>query len=256
MQQLTEYNDVNKVLDLLSTGLQSLLGDNLVGLYLTGSLTYGGFNSGSSDIDFLAVLNSQLTDEQFTKIEVLHSKIAEQVPHWAKSLEGSYITKAMLSSTDNPKAERPYVNGGRVVRCAYGNEWVINLYALQECGKLILGEPLDTILPRVTIDKVRQASKKDMLEDWTPKIEDPKAFKQPLYDSEHLKNYAVLTMCRILHRAKNDNMASKKAASQWTKEAYPQWKDLIERAEQWEHGKQMGDEREVKNFMKFTLAEL
>lgn len=255
MKQITKYDDVNKVLDLLSSGLQKLLGQDLVGLYLTGSLTYGDFNHGSSDIDFLAVLNNELNSEQLEKIRNLHSDIAEQVPHWAKSLEGSYITKKMLSSADDPQVERPYVNGGKVSYCAYGNEWVINLYALQECGEVIYGEPLERLLPIATIGQVREASKKDLLNDWVPKIDDTDAFNHPLYDSEHLKNYAVLTMCRILHRAKNDNMASKKVASKWVKEAYPQWKDLVERAELWEHGKPMGDEGEVRDFMKFTLSE-
>lgn len=255
MQKITKYDDVNEVLDLLSTGLQKLLGEDLVGLYLTGSLTYGDFNHGSSDIDFLAVLNSELTNKQLEEIKNLHSSIAEQVPHWAKSLEGSYITKKMLSSAEAPKVERPYVNGGKVSYCAYGSEWVINLYALQECGEVICGKPLNELLPRVTIEQVRVASKKDLINDWLPKIEDPKAFDHPLYDSEHLKNYAVLTMCRILHRAKNDNMASKKVASKWVKETYPQWKDLVEHAEYWEHGKQMGGESEVREFMKFTLSE-
>jgi len=48
----TKHKDVNQILHLLKTGLINILGKNLVGLYLTGSLTYGDFNRGSSDIDF------------------------------------------------------------------------------------------------------------------------------------------------------------------------------------------------------------
>ncbi len=256
MQDLTPYQDVNKVLGLLSSGLQDLLGDQLIGLYLTGSLTYGDFNPDSSDIDFLAILKIDLTEEQLEKVRQLHSYIAEEVPHWAKSLEGSYITGEMLGSIEAPSKERPYVNGGKVSYCAYGNEWIINLYALQECGQVITGPNLDTMLPNVTIEQVREASKKDLLKDWVPKIDDPDAFNHPMYDSEHLKNYATLTMCRILHRANNDNMASKKVASKWVKEAYPEWNSLIERAESWEHGKDMATDEEVKNFMRFTLEEV
>lgn len=256
MTELTKYEDVNEVLMLLSDGLQALLRDQLVGLYLTGSLTYGDFNHGSSDIDFLAVLKDELSEAQLEEVRSLHKVIAEKVPHWAKSLEGSYITTEMLSSTEAPTQERPYVNGGKVSYCPYGNEWIINLYALQECGQVIYGNQLSELLPTVTIEQVREASKKDLLADWVPKIDDPDAFNQPLYDSEHIKNYAVLTMCRILHRANNDNMASKKVASKWVKKEYPQWNDLIERAEAWEHGKQMGTTEEVKDFMRFTQKEV
>lgn len=256
MKKVTDYPDVNQVLELLSEGLQKILGDQLVGLYLTGSLTYGDFNHDSSDIDFLAVHSNDLSEAKLSEIKDLHKIIAEKVPHWAKSLEGSYIPIVMLDSIETPLQERPYVNGGKVSYCQYGNEWVINLYALQECGLVIYGSPLSGLIPKVTIDQVREASKKDLLKDWVPKITDPDAFNHPLYDSEHIKNYAVLTMCRILHRANNDNIASKKIASKWVKKQYPQWEDLIDRAEAWKHGKQMGTTEEVQSFMRFTQNEV
>jgi hypothetical protein len=148
------------------------------------------------------------------------------------------------------------VNGGKVSYCAYGNEWTINLYALQECGQVIYGAELQPLLSIVTIEQVRESSKEDLLKDWAPKVNDPNAFTHSMYDSEHLKNYATLTMCRILHRAKNDNIASKKVASKWVKETYPEWKGLVEWAEDWVHGKEMGSDTEVRKFIEFTLEQV
>lgn len=255
-QKLTPHEDVNQVLELLAKGLTELLGDQLAGLYLTGSLTYGDFDNGSSDIDFLAVLTSPLTDEQLEAIKQLHQHIGEEVPFWAKRLEGSYITTEMIKTKELPEEQRPYVNGGKVNLYKYGNEWTINLYALQETGVAIIGVEPKQMFPAVTIEDVREASKQDLLNDWQPKLDDPNAFNHEGYDSNHLKAYAVLTMCRILHRAKNDSIASKRVASKWVKETYKNWADLVEQAEQWKHGKQMSSDNDVMDFISFTVREV
>ncbi|HEY4963771.1 MAG TPA: aminoglycoside adenylyltransferase domain-containing protein [Candidatus Saccharimonadales bacterium] len=256
-QPLTPYPDVNEILSLFASGLTELLGKQLVGIYLTGSLTYGDFNPNSSDIDFLVVLSIELSDEKLSSIETLHKNIGSKYPAWAQCLEGSYITTSMLKSSARPEIKRPYVNGGKIWQFRYGNEWIINLYALQECGIAICGPEPKSIFPKVTIEDVRQASKKDLVDDWEPKLADPDAFRSPDYDSGHLRNYAVLTMCRILHRAQNNEMASKKVASAWVKSTYgDKWIKLIEEAENWEHGKPMSNDSEVKDFIRFTLNEV
>lgn len=255
-QKLTPYEDVNQVLELLATGLKELLGNQLAGLYLTGSLTYGDFDKGSSDIDFLAVLDKPFTDQQLETVKQLHQQIGEAVPFWAKRLEGSYITTEMIKTKDRPEDQRPYVNGGMVNLYKYGNEWTINLYALQETGVAIIGVDSSQMFPTVTIEDVREASKQDLLDDWKPKLDDPHAFNPKDYDGNHLKAYAVLTMCRILHRAKHDGIASKRVASSWVKETYEQYANLVSKAERWQHGKQMSSDDEVRNFIRFTMKEV
>lgn len=255
-QKLTSYEDVNKVLELLAEGLKELLSNQLAGLYLTGSLTYGDFDKGSSDIDFLAVLTNPLTDQQIEAVKQLHQRIGEAVPFWAKRLEGSYITTAMAKTKAQPAEQRPYVNGGKVNLYKYGNEWTINLYALLETGVAIVGVEPKEMFPNVTIEDVREASKQDFLNDWQPKLDDPDAFNSKSYDSNHLKAYTVLTMCRILHRAKNDGIASKRVASRWVKETYSDWAGLVEKAEHWQHGKQMSTDSEVRDLIRFTMKKV
>ncbi len=162
----------------------------------------------------------------------------------------------MIKTKDRPKEQRPYVNGGKVNSYKYGNEWIINLYALQETGIAIVGVEPSQMFPKVTIEDVREASKQDLLSDWQPKIGDPNAFNHEGYNSNHLKAYAVLTMCRILHRAKNDGSVSKRVASSWTKETYKEWADLVEQAEEWQHGKAMSSDNRAKDFIQFTINEV
>jgi len=257
IENITAYQDVNTLLALLSKNLTEILDGQLVGLYLTGSLTYGDFDRGSSDIDFLAVLTHTLSAKQLRLIENIHSHIGKDFPVWKKRIEGSYITKNMLSSTKPPKESRPYVNAGKMWNFVYGNEWILNLYALYEYGIALLGPDPKELIESVSLDEVREASKRNLIQEWQPKLKDPSAFKSADYDSNHLQAYAVLTMCRILYVAKNDGVASKRVASAWVKKTYGRpWSDLVKKAEDWQHGKEMNAEEQIKDFIKFTIKEV
>lgn len=49
-QQITPYREVNEVLAFVTDQISESLGNQLVGLYLFGSLTYGDFNLNRSDM--------------------------------------------------------------------------------------------------------------------------------------------------------------------------------------------------------------
>jgi hypothetical protein len=256
MKTLTSYDDINSVLEQLSLGLKKILDGQLVGLYLTGSLSYGDFNYGSSDIDFLAVLNKKLSKDQLDYIKDMHAQIGNNIPYWAKRLEGSYITQEFLKRKQTPTEARPYVNAGKVNVFPFGNEWIINLNTLHDYSVAIIGPDPKIIFPKVTSGELKEASIKDLVDEWLPKISDPNAFNNPDYESAHLKVYAVLTMCRILHRCKNNSFATKKSASDWVKKNYSQWKNLVEKAENWQHGKGYVSDEKVKDFIQFTCSEV
>ena len=251
----TRHQDINEILHLLKTGLINIFDKNLVGLYLTGSLTYDDFNRGSSDIDFLAVLKNTLSKEQLKKVKRLHSSIGKSYPKWRKRIEGSYVTKKMLSSTKPPKQSRPYFNADKMWDLVYENEWVMELDELYKHGISLVGPNPRKLIKPVDTSDVRKASRKNLLENWQPKLKNPAIFNSADYDSSHLQVYAVIIMCRILHIANNENIASKKIASAWAKKTYgKQWGDLIEKAENWKHGQEMNSQEEIKKFIRFVIS--
>ncbi len=248
---LTLYPDINDLLTLLSKSLQEIFENQLVGLYLTGSLTYGDFDRSSSDIDFLAVLKRPLSKIQVERLRNMHTHIGERYPIWAQRIEGSYITKDMLSNIEPPKIPRPYINGGKLYDAPYGNEWLLNLHVLYECGVTLVGPEPKKLIGPVDINLVREASKRDLYEEWEPKLNN-------FLDLEdgHFQAYLILTLCRILHIEKNDEVASKKAAAAWVKKTYPMWNNLIEKAENWQYGQEMTALEETLNLLRFTLKEV
>ena len=255
IERLTDHEDVNRLLADLTDGVVGVLGSGLVGLYLTGSLTYGDFERGSSDIDFLAVLDRPLQDNERSSLVEMHARIAERYPIWAERIEGSYITKNMLDSIEPPSTPRPYINGGAFWEPdpQYGNEWMINLYALRERGVSLVGPDPADLIPEVSIEEVREASRRDLFEEWLPKLNDPAFF-----ESSHLQAYVTLTLCRILHRAWNDEVVSKRVAASWVRNTCDeQWiVDLIDRAERWQHGQELASADQVRELIRFMLNEL
>lgn len=198
---------------------------------------------------------SPLSDEQHNEIKNLHDRIAGYYHLWAKRIECSYITKDMLDSVKPPTKPRPYVNGGKMWEPdpPYGNEWLLNLYVLYECGITLVGQDIKTLIGHpVNVKDVREASKKDLHQEWEPLLKD----SSPLTDS-HFQAYVILNLCRILHRAKNDDVVSKRIASAWVKKTYGmQWNDLIEKAEAWQHGKVLDAISETLDFIRFTLQQV
>lgn len=254
IKNITPYTDVNNILILFLENLQEIYKDQLIGLYLTGSLTYGDFHTNSSDIDFLAIVDRPSSKKQLAQLQYMHKWIDTSYPTWAERIEGSYITQHMLSSIDPPKTPRSYINEGtlRTDGALYGNEWLLNLHVLYECGIALIGPNPKELVKAIDIKQVRAASRKDLYEEWAPKLQNPSS----LADS-HLQAYSILTLSRILHRVQNDEVVSKRAASSWVKETYGKpWIELIEKAEHWQYGQEMNLLENTLNFLRFTLAKV
>lgn len=216
---ITSHQDINDILILLSKNLTIILNNNFVGIYLTGSLTYGDFDPKSSDIDFLVIMNCELNDTQRTQIKKVHDVIAEKYPLWANRIEGSYITQDMLDHTAPPLKARLYINEGRIWNPdpRFGQEWLLNIYAFYDCGLALQGpDPKELFKIPIDINLVREASKQDFYQEWEPLLKNTSAL-----EDSHYQAYVILTLCRILYRKNHADVVSKKVASTWVKNFYP-----------------------------------
>ena len=70
MAHPTPSPEVNAVLQALLSGVQAVLGDDFVGLYLYDSLAGGDFCPERSDIDFVVATADVLPDEAVAALEV------------------------------------------------------------------------------------------------------------------------------------------------------------------------------------------
>ncbi|MBE0696115.1 MAG: nucleotidyltransferase domain-containing protein, partial [Anaerolineaceae bacterium] len=88
----TSYPEVNLVLEELLPNVQAILGADLIGMYLDGSLATGDFDE-DSDIDFVAITRGEISAEVFAALAAMHERIMGLDARLAVELEGSYIAQ-------------------------------------------------------------------------------------------------------------------------------------------------------------------
>lgn len=224
----TPYPDVNEILDLLFTDVKEILKDQLVGMYLHGSLANGGFDSGS-DIDVIFVTKEDISEESFSALRAMHMNIARLESPWAMQLEVAYIPVDALRQIDPTNILHPHIdrgNGEVLHWLRPESDWSILRHILRERGIVISGPDPKTLIDPVHPDDMRQAVV-DGLPLWLPPIlENPSEISKRGYQS-----FFVLSLCRMLYTLKHGEILSKQAAAEWAKANLDgRWSPLIDRA--------------------------
>jgi predicted nucleotidyltransferase len=220
---------------------------NIIGIYLFGSLTYGGFNEKSSDIDLLVITKTLLHKTELENVKNIHKKLDEMKMKWAKRFEVSYTPVNMFSKKTVPVVPRPYYNEIFYDEATYGNEWLINNYLLINYGKTIYGPDFKTLIKyKITIDDIKRACIDDFYKEWVPKINDDEWLS-----NSHNQSYIVLNICRIMYTIFNSGTENKQKSANWAKEQYREWKNMIEEAVEWDYTKTMNKQDEIKELIRY-----
>lgn len=231
--------DIAALLDELLVGIRAALGDNLVGVYLRGSLALGDFDPATSDVDFFTLTERPVTDVEFTALAALHARLSDSGHPFGDQLEGAYMDRAAAWRYE-PGRRFPTI--GRTEALAWsehGANWILERCAVREHGRTLLGpDPRDLFAP-VSADEVRRAVR-DRLPDWADfacATDDP-----DWYSHRGQKAYVVETMCRALCTLATGELPSKPRAVAWALATLPEpWRGLVERSQAWRGDPAPGD---------------
>jgi predicted nucleotidyltransferase len=169
--------------------------NKIIGIYLFGSLAYGGFDKDRSDIDMVVITKTLLKGLELDSIKSIHKKLETINQKWSKRLEASYTPIDMLKEKDPPKDPRPYYGEIFYNEATYGNEWLINNYLLYNYGITLYGPEFKTLVNEpINIKKIKEACIEDFYKEWEPKIND-----NEWLSNSHYQSYIVLNICRILY---------------------------------------------------------
>lgn len=205
--------------------MQSVLGDNFIGLYLQGSFAVGDFDW-HSDVDFTVVTNTDLSVKQVDELQTMHGRLYDQKTHWAHHLEGSYFPLEVLEDLSQKGRELWYLdNGSRsLVRSDHCNTTVVR-WVLRERGISLAGPPVETLIPPVG-DEVLREEILAVMKEWGQEILN----KPDQYNNRFYQGFIVLSYCRMLHSLETGTIESKVAGAEWAKRHLdPSWADLIDR---------------------------
>jgi predicted nucleotidyltransferase len=250
--QLTPYPDINSFLDTLLLQLKTILGDRLIGVYLFGSLVWGDFEYGSSDIDLLVVTSSDITNNEFDKLDYMQKELAKTYTHAKEGMiEIAYLSENALQTFKTKRSQIAIISPGKPFQInEAGKDWLMNWYLVQEKALTLFGPPPKTLIAPTTREEFIQAVRAhtNALRNWIDGVHDRPS-----------QAYAILTLCRAYYTSKNGEQTSKKRASQWTAKEFPQWSTLIENAlkwrEDWRNNQVDAEETlpETKQFVHFIL---
>lgn len=224
----TSYDDINVLLETLLTQMRIILGEKLLGLYLYGSATAGDFNQAVSDIDLLAVIEKDLTEQEFIGLEVMHKKFTLTFPEWEHRIEVAYLSVKGLQNFKVQKSRIVVISPGEPLNTKdAGIDWLINWYYVQEYGIMIFGPPKNTFIPKISQEEYISAVK-DSTNSWKEEIKSYNKKSAP-----GSLAYVIFTMCRLIYGYKKGKQVSKKEAGLWVSTEFPEWRSLIEDATTW-----------------------
>lgn len=219
---------VRHIIDRLIDELKQILTDDLVGIYLYGSLISGDFEIAISDIDLVVVLRAELDERQFQTLRNMHARVVSHHPEWYDRLELAYISRRALKTFRVATSTIGIISPGEPFHLIKaGDDWLISWYDLRENGIALRGPPIQSLIDAIP--------KRDWLDAVREHI---CAYRKTVKDATDIMflSYIVLTVARGVYTLAHGQAASKVKAAAWAQSNYPRWSRLITRALAWRLG--------------------
>lgn len=218
-------DDLSDLLHAMARDFPGILRDNLVGVYLWGSLTYDAFDETCSDVDCIVVTRRDLDNREFSQLDQWFQNQREE-NRWVKRIDMRFVIDGeFLDKTSRCCGFYHY--RGRLVRHGSDGNPIIWINMAQS-GITLWGKDAKLIAPKVSDQCLHDA----LLLELNYLKEDLASNAGNQSDKAFAHNaYAVLTACRILYSAHHKALTSKDKAYEWTMETVPPtWKAILRTA--------------------------
>ncbi len=214
---MPQYNwtNVSKVIkgevNTLQTEFERMLGPNLLGIYLDGSLALGGFQPARSDINVLAVITEKIDSSLKRKLLELLLRISNM----PRPLDVYVLNEKDLFPFQSPLSfELHYNEQSReaMLQEMRDSEWrndtthtdaklTISLAVLQRAGIVLAGKPIEETLPVIPEAIFKEALIQSIKEARAKLPQDPISF--------------IFNACRTVAYLQDGVILSKDAGAEW-----------------------------------------
>jgi Domain of unknown function (DUF4111)/Nucleotidyltransferase domain len=248
---------VAPLLDKLVPGITDALGDNLVGMYLCGSLALGGFEPQTSDVDLLVVTEHPLSDTEMTLLAALHERFSTTDNEFAQEYEVYYLDRDSIRRFAPGQQHMKVGPDEALHRVEHRPNWVLERWTVRECGIALTGPDQKSLIDPVPPEDLRSAAAGELrvrLRDWSDG-------SWPRSELSHLgaQAYEVETVCRALFTIETGEMSSKGDAVRWAFLTLPErWHPLIEWSQTCRRDWTRNEKRipDVLEFLRWEVAEI
>ncbi|HLK19254.1 MAG TPA: aminoglycoside adenylyltransferase domain-containing protein [Bryobacteraceae bacterium] len=218
-------DEVAELLRVIGAELPDILPDNLVGVYVWGSLTYEAFDEACSDIDLVAVTQRDVDDREFAALNNWFVNLGKR-NHWAGRIDMRFVIDGEFLDKTSRCCGFYHYQGKLTRHGSDGNPFIwLNV---GKSGITLWGKHAATIAPRVSDRCLSDA----LLLELNYLKDDLASNVGNQSDQAFIHNaYAVLTACRIFYTARHRTLVSKQEAMRWAMENVPpQWRPVIQAA--------------------------
>ena len=202
------------VIDDFVTAAKEIIGEQLTGIYLHGSLAMGCFNPDKSDIDLIIVIEQNISDEQKMKFMEQVVALNQQAP--AKGLEMSIVLRKYCNPFVYPTPFELHFSSAHLqwfsdapqnyVQNMKGDDkdLAAHFTIIRHYGVTLYGEKIDNVFAEVP--------RKDYVDSIWEDVCDAKEeiLEEPIY--------ITLNLCRVLAFCRDGLCLSKQEGAKWAME--------------------------------------
>ncbi|WP_461615203.1 aminoglycoside adenylyltransferase domain-containing protein [Clostridium sp. Marseille-QA1073] len=245
--------NINILLTEIIEKYKNLLGENLVGIYLHGSLVMGCFNSESSDIDFLIVVKDKLSFNVKRRIVDILLDLSNFAPK--KGFEVSVIlekySKDFVYPTpfelhySNEYKDKYIKDKGFLCENGEDADLAAHITIINKRGRCLYGKEIKEVFGEVPEKYYINSILNDVENAIDEIVENPV--------------YIILNLCRVLYYLKERVVSSKYEGGIWGKTNYKVHEDLMKMALNIYSGhinEEKWNEEELKNFAAYMIEEI
>lgn len=216
----------DQLLNKITEGYKRILGENLVGIYLHGSLALGCFTWDKSDIDFIAVVENEPAPFEKAEIIKLLLKLDADAP--PKGLEMSVVPRSACERFVYPTPYYLHFSNGHKqsyiddleghIAMLHGvdRDLAAHFTVIRAVGKTLFGAPISEVFGNVPPSDYLDSILSDIENAEEDILEDPV--------------YITLNLCRIMGYLKGAGVLSKLDGGKWGLEHLPEYGDVINAA--------------------------
>lgn len=222
--------EVAPLVEAVVRGVSDILAENIVGIYLTGSLALGGFNPETSDVDVLVATQRPISDSELETLAAFHERLPAEGNRFGRMYEVYYIDLETL---------RRYAPGSRHVKLGVGEEfgwklhranWVLERWTLREHGIVVQGPGPKTLIDHVGDGELQDAARSELqirVLDWAREWSEGEN-PAPWIERRAFQAFEIETVCRALYTISSGRLPSKRAAVEWALQSLPEeWRPIV-----------------------------
>ncbi len=244
----------NELLGVIKSEYTAILGAKLVGIYVHGSIAFGCFNRERSDIDFLVVVNSPLTQEEKESLISVLLKLENHAPQ--KGFEMSVVLQSVCKPFVYPTPYELHFSNSYLesyktnlsAQCSSLNgtdkDLAAHITVTQSVGIPLCGAPVADVFGEVPRNNYIDSLLYDIENAADEIIRDP--------------IYFTLNLCRVLAYLTDGVVLSKEQGGNWGAAHLPRYSGLINGARTaYNEGCEfMADDGELMEFAKDMLIRI